>query len=422
MLRSPTYMKKSLSTIVTQKRCVVMFLQALGSPVTRENYKYQLDRFMKWNKTSDYDALIFRDSKTGEIDNNTIQRNLEDYLIYLKDRYSANYIPSIMAPVELFYVMNESNLNTKRLHKMFPTKIKKGGYGSYNREHIQKMLLSTKKKRTRSLVLFLSSTGCRVGVIPELKLKHITNIEDCKKVVCYADTKDEYITFMTPEASQSFDDYLDERQQNHEKLSPDSPAFRKDYLLGFAPAETMLQGTVRNALTITLRDVDKIKTGTRFNIPTLHGLRKYFNITLKSRPDCNLSICEKLMGHSVTIPMDNHYAPFDVSILFGEYKKAIPELTISGEERQKIQLETKNKKLEELESKQSELDSVQKDLEEMKKNNAKLQHSDTMKELISKEFDKRRTLTKENDGEIILYQQKTIEKLEQKLKKLESNN
>jgi len=45
-----------------------------------------------------------------------------------------------------------------------------------------------------------------------------------------------------------------------------------------------------------------------------------------------------------------------------------------------------------------------------------------MKELISKEFDKRRTLTKENDGEIILYQQKMIEKLEQKLKKLESNN
>ena len=415
-------MKKSPSITMAQKRCVVMFLQALGSPITRENYKYQLDRFLKWNKTTDYDKLLIRDPKTGQIDDKSIQRNLEDYLIYLKDRYSPNYIPSIVAPVELFYVMNESNLNTKRLHKMFPTRIKKGGYGSYSREHIQKMLLSTRKKRTRALILFLSSTGCRVGVIPELKLGHITNIENCKKVVCYAGTKDEYTSFMTPEASQVFDDYLDERQQNKEKLTPNSPAFRKDYRLGSAPAETMLQATVRNALTLTLKDVPKIKRGTRFDIPTVHGLRKYFNITLKSRPDCNLSICEKLMGHSTTIPLDNHYAPFAESALFEEYKKAIPELTISGEERQKILIDSKNAKLSELEEKQSELDMLQKDLEEMKRDNSKLRHSDTMKELISEEFDRRKDYSKKSDGKIILYQQEMIDKLEKRLKKLENDS
>lgn len=261
-----------------QKRCLTMFLEAIGSPVTKENYKYQLDRFMNWCKIADYDDLL-------KADDISIQRKLEDYLVYLKGKFSPNYIPSIIAPVELFYTMNEVNLNSKRLHKMFPTKTKKGGYGSYTKEHIRIMLQATRKKRTRALILFLSSTGCRVGVIPELKLGHITNIEDCKQVLCYAGTKDEYVTFMTPEASKAFDDYLEERQQDNERLTPESPAFRKDYVLGSIPAETMNPGTVKNALYITIKDIPKTKTGNRFNIPTLHGLRKYFNVTLKSRHD-----------------------------------------------------------------------------------------------------------------------------------------
>jgi len=132
------------------------------------------------------------------------------------------------------------------------------------------MLDNTNKKRTKALILFLSSSGCRVGVIPELKLKHITNIENCKQILCYAESKEEYVTFMTPEASKAFDDYLEERQQDLERLKPESPAFRKSYSLGSAPAETMYEATVRNALNITLRDVPKTKTGTRFNIPTLN--------------------------------------------------------------------------------------------------------------------------------------------------------
>ncbi len=313
------------------KRCVDVFLQALGSKKTHKNYLFQLDKFMVWNKLTDYDDLLKADDKA-------IQRNLEDYLIYLKDRKSANYIPSIIAPIELFYVMNEVNLNSKRLHKLFPTRTKTGGYGSYTREHIQSMLDNTNKKRTKALILFLASSGCRVGVIPELKLKHITDIEDCKQVLCYEDSREEYTAFMSPESSKAFDDYLEERQQDHEKLTPESPAFRKTYLVGSFPSETMETGTVRLAITVTLKDVQKIKKGNRFNISVVHGLRKYFNMALKSRHDSNLSLCEKMMGHSVTIPLDNHYAPFSIESMFKEYRKSIPELSISKEWKLKEEL------------------------------------------------------------------------------------
>ena len=134
-------------------------------------------------------------------------------------------------------------------------------------------------------------------------------------------------------------------------------------MLGSAPAETMQVMTVRSAISMTMKDIQKVKTGNRFNIPTVHGLRKYFNVTLKSRHDANLSLCEKLMGHSVTIQLDNHYGTFSNESIFAEFKKAIPELTISNEERQRITLEAKNKKLSELEEKNKRLDELEKKIE-----------------------------------------------------------
>jgi integrase len=222
--------------------------------------------------------------------------------------------------------------------------------------------------------LFLSSTGCRVGVIPELKLGHITNLENCKQVLCYADSNEEYTTFMTPEASQVFDDYLAERQQDREKLTAESPAFRSQYILGDTPATTMETGTIRNALAITTKDVKRIKKGNRYNKQTLHALRKFFNVTLKSRHDCNLSLSEKLMGHSTSIPLDNHYGSFSDESLFEEYKKAIPALSISKE----YKLQEQIKKNEE-ESKSSsdkltdEIHSLRRDNLEMKERFANLE-------------------------------------------------
>ena len=129
----------------------------------------------------------------------------------------------------------------------------------------------------------------------------------------------------------------------------------------------MQTGTVKACINVPLKMIPRTKKGHNFNIPMVHGFRKYFNVTMKTRKDCNLSLCEKMIGHSTTIPMDNHYGTFTEEMLFEEYKKAIPELTISPEERQRVQLDEKNKKLDELESKQAELQKSNARIDELEK-------------------------------------------------------
>ncbi len=97
------------------QRCLEIFLQAIA-PTTQKNYKINLDKFLEWNKLTDYDDLLKADEKS-------IQRNLEDYLIYCKGKFTPNYIPSIIAPVELFYTTNYKNLNSKRCKVKFACKI-----------------------------------------------------------------------------------------------------------------------------------------------------------------------------------------------------------------------------------------------------------------------------------------------------------
>ena len=115
-----------------------MLSQTIGSPETVKKYRYELDGFMKWNGLDEYGDLLKADEKS-------IQRNSEDYLILLRATKSPNYVPSIVAPVELFYVMNDINLNSKRLHKMFTTRTQVAGHGVCTRENLQTMLENVKK-------------------------------------------------------------------------------------------------------------------------------------------------------------------------------------------------------------------------------------------------------------------------------------
>lgn len=85
---------------------------------------------------------------------------------------------SLMLPIIFLEILQKCSRTFDRRY----TKVKKGGYGDYKREDVETMLNGTTKKRTKSIILFLSATGCRVGALPELKLKHIVNYQNSRQL------------------------------------------------------------------------------------------------------------------------------------------------------------------------------------------------------------------------------------------------
>ncbi|WP_316506057.1 hypothetical protein [Nitrosopumilus sp.] len=76
-----------------------------------------------------------------------------------------------------------------------------------------------------------------IGIFNGLKIKHLKEIDDetygkCYAIIGYADEREEYITFLTPEAAKTLDQYFEKRRADGEKLTPESPIFREKYLLG----------------------------------------------------------------------------------------------------------------------------------------------------------------------------------------------
>jgi integrase len=94
---------------------------------------------------------------------------------------------------------------------------------------------------------------------------------------------------------------------------------------------------------------------------TFHAFRKYFNTCL-ANCDVNLSIKERLMGHSASMGLDDSYfRPTEKQLLL-EYSKAINELTINEENRLKKKVNELQEKQDKIERLVSRIDGLEKQL------------------------------------------------------------
>ena len=92
-------------------------------------------------------------------------------------------------------------------------------------------------------------------------MRHLSDIENCKSVLVYEDSLEEYTAFLTPEAVNALDDYFSQRIKDGEPITPSSPIFRKKYILGNQPVKHIsykgLWNTVHRIVTkAKIRDVD----------------------------------------------------------------------------------------------------------------------------------------------------------------------
>ena len=351
--RKPLVKSSSIRDIPMQ-RSIILFYSAIKSEQTKKTYTFVLNKFREHFIIKDYNSLISIESKK-------IQEMVEDYVLYLRSKNSSyGSVHNVICSLKLFFSMNDIVCNWTKINKMKPEKKKLRGDKPYTTEDLRIILKHVSKSPLwTSLIHFISSSGVREGFSEELRIKDLGDMPNgCKSVKVYADSKDEYYTFITQEAVIALEEYFAYRRKKGEKLSPDSWVFTTALNPENPMSTNLISGWLAKIVNKTSVNRGEC-INHRYDIPIVYGMRKRFDTILKSNSKININIAEKIMSHSVSIPLDNHYFKPTLEVMFDEYQKAIPDLVIDQTMKLKLELEKKNKQLSSLEVKDKRIEQLE---------------------------------------------------------------
>lgn len=346
VLIAKPFVKSSSIQDIPMQKSVILFHSAIKSKQTEKTYSFYLNRFREHFIIKDYDSLV-------SIEHKKIQEMIEDYVLYLRsENTSYSTIHNTVSSLKLFFSMNDVVCNWVKISKMKPEKTKLRGDKPYTTKDLQIILKHVSNSPLWiSLIHFISSSGVRDGFSEELRIKDLEDMKNgCKAVTVYADHIKEYTTFIHQEAVIALEEYFEYRRKKGEELTPDSWVFTT----ALNPEKPMTTGLISAWLTeiVNKTSVDRGECiNHRYDIPIVYGMRKRFDTILKSNSKININIAEKIMGHSTSIPLDNHYFKPTLEVMFDEYQKAIPDLTIDESAKLRLELEEKNKQLSSVEFK-----------------------------------------------------------------------
>jgi len=346
---------------VAIQRSLLLFENSIKSEATKKEYLKNLRRFMNFYHLKDFDGIL-------RIQPSKLQIMVEDYVMHLKKSVSPNTIPTRFYPIQTFLEQNDIDLKWKKIRRLFPALLKKSGKRAWTTKEIQLMLECALDLRSKALIHFLASTGCRVGALPELRLKHLAEMPmGCKSVLAYPDSTEEYYTFLTPEASEALDGYFNKRRNDGEHLIPDSPVFRSSYRIGIEKVTPITDRAITQVMqrVIVKANLRKNKAGKRYDTQVNHGFRKRFNTILKLNKQVNDNIIEKMMGHKRGL--DGVYFIPTREECFEEFRKGISDLTISDSRKLQEKTILQEQKIKQLEYEQSRVSTLETKVDQISK-------------------------------------------------------
>ena len=267
-------------------------------------------------------------------------------------------------PIKSLCASNEIDVSWKHVNKMLPRTIKSQDH-AYTREEIHHMLEQCTDLTNKLIILMFSSGGFSVEARDYFCWKDISLFKDRlgnykgAGLRVYRGDPEECWTFITPEACYCLNHYKKEWKSRFLRYPKDD-----DPLLAsvrFDKPRRLQQKGVRSRVNkivtkIGLRDQDKKKTRMH-EVKIDHVFRKYFNTMLR-RAKVDYMDKEDMMGHKVG--PERHYERYVEEDFerFSEYQKAISFLTISDEERLRVQSHKNQSDIVELEQKNTEIHNL----------------------------------------------------------------
>jgi integrase len=339
---------------------------------TKNSYTKALRLYMKFKGLTDCEQLLKGEPKL-------IQANIIDWLIHLKEVQNLSYasISLYCTALHHFYDMNDiAGLNWKKIGSFIGENIKTVKDRPYTKEEISKLLDAAQDKRLKIAILLMCGSGLRIGSISELKLGSLEPISKygIYQIRVYEHTKQEYITFCTPECASVINSYLEYRRRNGDRLKPSEPLLRDEFdiddQIRAASPKTLSTFSLRARIFRLL-----VSSGVRERKPELekasneemepntrpqyerrevmqcHGLRKFFSTTCTLQGLPPLTV-EFLMGHKVGLT-GVYFKPMQSDLLEGNdkmlgYANIMKFLTISEEHKLRLEVKQLTKEQDEI--------------------------------------------------------------------------
>lgn len=304
-----------------------------------KNYLASVERFCKFTKKTPNQLI-----ETGNI-SVTLQNFVDNML---DQKLAPKTIRANYYNLQKFFSANKIEIKPKSVE--LPPARNVYEDRAITKEEI-KVLLKTGDWRQRILVLLPSSSGIRLGSIPELKLgdletwekAEVSNPVALKIPSQIAKGYRGYTTFITPECYEALQDYLNYRRKFGENITSETPIIRDTFEAKGIGASKLKPLSYNGLKTVFNRIVSRdlrTEKKTRYAFKTTHGFRKFFRTCLDNA-GVPAGAGASLMGHSaglVTI-----YTRYTLEDLRIHYTKAVPFLTIekapmSEVERRKQQM------------------------------------------------------------------------------------
>ncbi|MEM4392037.1 MAG: site-specific integrase [Candidatus Nitrosotenuis sp.] len=275
-------------------------------------------------------------------------------------------------PIKVLLDANRIPVHWKSLYRMLPRKEVPAGDRAYTRQELQKMLQVAHDITDKVIITLFSSGGFRVEAWNYFTWGDViffTNRDGSYRggaLRVYGNDEESYWTHFTPEAAKYLQLYKEKwRSDIGNYPKPEQPLLRAVkyptiHRLGAVGVKKRIENLAR---AIGLRQA--LPAGKkRYEVPLDHGFRKYFN-TMMRRAKVNYLDKEDMMGHSVGL--EKHYERYQEEDFerFPEYQKAIPFLTISDEDRLRLEAQQKQQELDQIGQRDSKIADLQKRIDEL---------------------------------------------------------
>jgi len=326
---------------------------------TRDTYNVGLKKYREFHKLPNNESMLNFSDKT-------IENMLRDFIVHLKETHHPNSVTTWVNGPRKYLSINRKKISWDWLQQFYPDKVKRTGKRPYTTDEIGKMLEHENRPRNKAIIHILSSTGCRPGAIPELKMKHMKVMPlGCKRITLYNDYNQEYPDFLNPEANRALQNYLDERMSWGEKFTPDSPVIRDEVIETGEVKPISINGVKAIARKLSINaKITREKTGKRYDIMQNYGFRKRFATIIKKCKDIPTSNAERLLGHEYRLDSSYH-SPSDEE-LFESYKKIMPELIINDEARKQVIIDEQNAELDKFKKQEIKIANLERLVGEIK--------------------------------------------------------